>query len=137
MSRFRGFKISILGLDRSERRRGSTMNAAACMFVSFALVISPAPRSLAQTTPSTDPVRMKAAAGGQLKKSTGAASALDQATLEAYVRHLWVLDSKMSIKISDAKPTTELPGFLDVTVEISMGNQAQKVPLMVSEDGAK
>jgi protein-disulfide isomerase len=64
-------------------------------------------------------------------------SALDKATLEAYVRHLWVLDSKMSIKIADPKPSSELPGFLDVTVEISMGNQSQRVPLMVSKDGAK
>src|SRR5258707_11284661 len=64
-------------------------------------------------------------------------SALDKTTLEAYVRHLWVLDSKMIIKIADAKPSAQLPGFLDVTVEISMGNQAQRVPLMVSKDGSK
>jgi protein-disulfide isomerase len=64
-------------------------------------------------------------------------SALDKPTLEAYVRHLWVLDPRMNLKIADPKPSSDLPGFLDVTVEISMGNQSQKVPLLVSKDGSK
>jgi protein-disulfide isomerase len=43
----------------------------------------------------------------------------------------------MTVKIADPKASSELPGFLDVTVEISMGNQSQRVSLMVSKDGSK
>jgi protein-disulfide isomerase len=64
-------------------------------------------------------------------------SALDKATLEAYVRHLFVMDKRISIQISDPKPSTSLPGFLDVSVHASMGVQAQDFNLLVSKDGSK
>lgn len=68
---------------------------------------------------------------GQNKKS-----ALDKPTLEAYLRHLWVLDSSMNLTISDPQPS-ELAGFQDVKVRIARGAQAQEVSLMVSKDGTK
>jgi protein-disulfide isomerase len=68
---------------------------------------------------------------GQNKKT-----ALDKPTLEAYLRHLWVVDSKMGISIGDPKPSAILPGFLDITVRISMGAQGQDVPIIVSKDGS-
>jgi protein-disulfide isomerase len=70
-------------------------------------------------------------------QNTAKQSALDKATLEAYLRHLWVLDSRMTITVADPKPSEELPGFFDVKVNIAMGNQKQDVSLLVSKDGSK
>ncbi|HTX39667.1 MAG TPA: thioredoxin domain-containing protein [Bryobacteraceae bacterium] len=79
-------------------------------------------------------VLLFAAAGpGQSAKKT----ALDKATLEAYVRHLFVLDSRISLQVSDPKPSASLPGFLDVTVHAWAGKQSQDFLFMVSKDGSK
>jgi protein-disulfide isomerase len=64
-------------------------------------------------------------------------SALDKATMEAYVRHLFVMDSRITLQVSDPKPSTQLPGFMDVTVHASMGQQAQDFQFLVSKDGSK
>jgi len=64
-------------------------------------------------------------------------SALDKATLEAYVRHLYVMDSRIAVQISDPKPSQDLPGFLDVTVHAAMGAQSQEFKLYVSKDGSR
>jgi protein-disulfide isomerase len=64
-------------------------------------------------------------------------SALDKATLEAYVRHLFVMDQRIKIEVSDPKPSAELPGFYDVTLHASMGPQSQDIQLIVSKDGSK
>jgi len=69
--------------------------------------------------------------------STAKKSALDKPTLEAYVRHLFVMDQRIAIKIDDPRPSPELPGFLDVTVRASMGPQSQEFKFLVSEDGSK
>src|SRR5579883_1013871 len=63
-------------------------------------------------------------------------SALDKAALEAYVRHLFVMDKRITVTVSDPKPS-EVPGFLDVTVHAAMGPQSQDFPFMVSKDGSK
>ena len=63
-------------------------------------------------------------------------SALDKATLEAYVRHLFVMDKRITVSVSDPKPS-EVPGLLDVTVHASMGNQSQDFAFMISKDGSK
>src|SRR6185437_8638898 len=63
-------------------------------------------------------------------------SALDKATLETYVRHLYVMDSRISIQVSDPKPP-EVPGFMDVVVHASLGPQAQDIKFLVSKDGSK
>lgn len=64
-------------------------------------------------------------------------SALDKATIEAYVRHLFVMDKRITIKVGDPKPSDSLPGFLEVTVSASMGVQAQDFQFLVSKDGSK
>src|SRR6476619_4603934 len=64
-------------------------------------------------------------------------SALDKAVLEAYVRHLFVMDKRIEIKVGDAKPSTDLPGFFEVKVRASMGTQAQDCEFLVSKDGSK
>jgi len=64
-------------------------------------------------------------------------SALDKAALEAYIRHLWVMDSRFTVKLSDPKPSTELPGFLETNVNIVMGAGTQNVRLFISKDGSK
>src|SRR5271165_115155 len=65
-------------------------------------------------------------------------SALDKATLEAYVRHLFVLDpARITVQVLDPKPSTELPNFQEVTVRASMGPQSQDFKFLVSRDGQK
>jgi len=63
-------------------------------------------------------------------------SALDKATLEAYVRHLFVMDSRVTVQVSDPKPS-EAPGFVQETVHASIGNQAQDFVFLISKDGSK
>jgi protein-disulfide isomerase len=64
-------------------------------------------------------------------------SALDKAALEAYARHLWVLDPDYKVEISDAKSSMQLPGFKEVTVRVSQGGNSQEITLLVSNDGTK
>src|SRR6476661_7908411 len=59
------------------------------------------------------------AAPGQTDKKK---TALDKPTLEAYVRHLYVMDSRINMQISDPKPSTQLPGFLEGTVYDAASN---------------
>ena len=63
-------------------------------------------------------------------------SALDKATLEAYVRHLFVMDSRVNVQVSDPKPS-ELPGFVEETVHAWVGNQSQDFVFYISKDGSK
>jgi protein-disulfide isomerase len=64
-------------------------------------------------------------------------SALDKPTLEAYVRHLYVMDSQVKVQVSDPKSSSELPGFYEVTVSASLDNAHQDFLLLVSKDGSK
>lgn len=63
-------------------------------------------------------------------------SALDKTVLEAYVRHLYVMDSRISVQISAPRPA-ELPGFVEETVHASMGPQSQDFKFLISKDGSK
>src|SRR5437868_8148517 len=63
-------------------------------------------------------------------------SAFDKPTLEAYVRHLYLLQPQLTVTIGDPKPSA-LPGFKDVRVRIAQGAQSQEVSLYVSNDGKK
>jgi protein-disulfide isomerase len=63
-------------------------------------------------------------------------SAFDKPTLEAYVRHLYLLPAPVTVTIADPKPSA-LPGFKEVRVHMSQGIQFQEVPLYVSNDGRK
>src|SRR5690348_15081661 len=64
-------------------------------------------------------------------------SALDKATLEAYVRHLFVMDKRITVQVGDPKPSAQLPGFMDVVIHASMGAQSQDIAFLVSKDGSK
>ncbi len=63
-------------------------------------------------------------------------SALDKATLEAYVRHVFVWNSQVKVEIGDPKPA-DLPGFSKVEVHASQGAASADETLYVSKDGQK
>jgi protein-disulfide isomerase len=71
-----------------------------------------------------------------IAQSPAAKSALDKATLEAYIRHLYVMDSRITVAISNPTPS-EVPGFMDVNVHAAMGPQSQDFKLLISKDGSK
>jgi len=52
------------------------------------------------------------------------ASALDKATMEAYIRHLFVWPSAIQMTIADPKPGP-MDGFYEITVRGSQGNASQ------------
>ena len=64
-------------------------------------------------------------------------NALGKAWLEIYARHLWVLGPDLDVKISDPTPSSDLPGFQEVTVHLSKGDTSQDVTLLISADGSK
>src|SRR5262249_43492866 len=63
-------------------------------------------------------------------------TALDKATLEAYVRHLFVWGSQIKVEISNPKPAP-LPGMLEVNVHATAGPATQDEVFYVSKDGQK
>lgn len=63
-------------------------------------------------------------------------SAFDKATLEAYVRHIYVMDKQVSVEVGDPKPS-DLPGFSEVTVSASMAQAHEDFHFLVSKDGSK
>jgi protein-disulfide isomerase len=63
-------------------------------------------------------------------------SALDKATLEAYVRHLYVLDKRIEVTVTDPKPAS-LPGFVEETVHATLGKQSQDFTFYISQDGKR
>src|ERR1035438_1225653 len=63
-------------------------------------------------------------------------SAFDKPKMEAYVRHLYVLQPQLTVTIGDPKPSA-MPGFKEVRVRIAQGAQSQEVSLYVSNDGKK
>lgn len=64
-------------------------------------------------------------------------SALDKATLEAYVRHLFVWGPQIKLVIDDPKPSANLPGFFEVGIHGSQGPARQDETLLISKDGQK
>lgn len=63
-------------------------------------------------------------------------TAYNKAELETYVRHLWVIPSKLGVTIGDPKPS-EIPGFQEVAVKITQGQASQEVILYVTKDGSR
>ena len=63
-----------------------------------------------------------------------ARSALDPATFEAYVRHLFVWGNQIKVTVGEPQPSA-LPGFKEYLVTASQGPAAQKERFLVSEDG--
>lgn len=68
-------------------------------------------------------------AGGKPK------SALDKSVMEDYVRHLFVWGPQIALKVSDPKPSTDLPGFQEVRILATAGQASQEVTFYVSADG--
>ncbi len=100
-------------------------SCAAALLIGSAAVLFAQASTRAAATPA-------AAASSAPKKS-----AFDKAALEAYARHLWVLGPDYKVEISDPKPSTELPGFKEVTIHVSQEGMSQEISLLVSNDGAK
>jgi protein-disulfide isomerase len=63
-------------------------------------------------------------------------SAFDKPTLEAYVRHLFLINPQITVTVADPK-ACDLPGFKEVKVRLAQGPQFQDVTLFVSNDGKK
>lgn len=63
-------------------------------------------------------------------------TALDKATLEAYVRHLFVWDKNIAIAIDDPKPAP-MPGFFEYTIHATAGPAKQDEVFFISKDGQK
>jgi protein-disulfide isomerase len=63
-------------------------------------------------------------------------SALDKATFEAYVRHLYVWSPQIKVEIDDPKPSAA-PGFFEINVHASAGAARQDELFYVSKDGQK
>ncbi len=63
-------------------------------------------------------------------------SALDKATMAAYVRHLMVYGAQITIAVDNPKPCS-IPGFLQVDVHASMNQAKQDLTFYVSKDGQK
>src|SRR5262252_8449183 len=53
---------------------------------------------------------------------SGAKSALDKASLEAYLRYLDLYRVPVTYKIDDPKPSKDLPGFSEVAVHLTFEN---------------
>jgi protein-disulfide isomerase len=69
--------------------------------------------------------------------NTAKKSAFDKPTLEAYARHLWVLGPEFAVTVSDPKPSEQLPGFKEVSIQIGQGAATQDILLLVSNDGSR
>jgi len=82
--------------------------------------------------PARKPAPQKKVAATKPKES-----ALDKATLEPYVRHLFVWGPKIQVTLSDPAPSSQLPGFLEVKVQASAAGASQEETFLVSSDGQK
>jgi protein-disulfide isomerase len=65
-----------------------------------------------------------------------AKSALDKATLEAYIRHLFVWGPQITVSIGDPE-NAPMPGFKQVKIHAAAGNASQDEIFYISNDGQK
>jgi protein-disulfide isomerase len=95
-----------------------------------------------QETGASEGLRMKIAATFLLaafaltaQTTTPPKSALDKATLEAYLRYaeLWI--PQVTVKIDDPKPSTKLDGFYEVSVHLTFNGATKDESYYVSKDG--
>ena len=70
------------------------------------------------------------------EKAPAKKSALDKATLEAYVRHLFVWSPQIKVEIGEPK-ASPLLGFEEVKVHASAGEATADETLYISKDGQK
>jgi len=71
-----------------------------------------------------------ALASAQLK------TAKDKTTLEAYVRQTFTWGAQIAVAVGDPKPAP-MPGYVEISVTGSAGNQSQEEIFYVSDDGQK
>jgi protein-disulfide isomerase len=64
-------------------------------------------------------------------------SALDKATLEAYLRNVELWNPAVEVKIDDAKPSTDIPGLFEVKVHLGYKGATQDLRYFISKDGKK
>ncbi len=69
--------------------------------------------------------------------ATAGKSALDKATLEAYLRYVELWLPQVSVKIDDAKPSAEMTGYYDVWVHATFNGGAKDQLYYVSKDGQR
>jgi protein-disulfide isomerase len=62
-------------------------------------------------------------------------SAFDKATFEKYLRYVELFRGQVTIKIGDPKPSKYLPGFDEVTVQLSYNGGSKDEMYYVSKDG--
>jgi len=86
-----------------------------------------------KSTPSRKPVPARPA---KATPAVGTRSALDKATLEAYIRHLFVWGPQIQVSIDAPKPAP-LAGMYEVKVKGTAGPASQEQVLYVSRDGQK
>ena len=65
----------------------------------------------------------------------GPPTALDKATLEQYVRHLFLWGPQIQINVLDPKPSKVLPGFREVVIAARNGQASLEETFYVSADG--
>lgn len=73
----------------------------------------------------------------QTPAASAPTSALDKATMEKYVRHLYVWGPQINVSISDPKPAADLPGFKEIVVTASAGQASQAETFFISDDGKR
>jgi protein-disulfide isomerase len=83
----------------------------------------------ADTKPQQNSAKPAAASPAASQKS-----AFDKATLESYIRHMFVWGPQISVSIGDPQPAP-MPGFKQVAVHASAGNARQEDVLYISDDG--
>jgi len=79
----------------------------------------------------------KPAAAASAPLQTTQKSALDKPTLEAYLRHAMGWFPPIELSIGDAKQSSRLPGFFEITVRASLGQASQVETFLVTQDGMK
>lgn len=63
-------------------------------------------------------------------------SAFDKPTMEAYLRHQFLIPSTMTVTIDDPKPSA-VPGMMEIKVLVTDGKNPQEVLFLASKDGQK
>ena len=67
-------------------------------------------------------------------EGTPPGNALDKTDLEFFLRHLYVMNSDISVEITDYKPSS-VEGLMEVTLKATQGERTQQRSYFVSKDG--
>ena len=86
---------------------------------------------------AADQPRQRRTSAKSEAQPTNGKSALEKATLEAYVRHLFVWGPQVNVLIGEPKISSRLPGFFEVSVQASAGAASQQELFYISRDGKK